>query len=402
MQDVIMSNNTSVIMRSLQDQPTTDLSYSTKKAFPILASDYRSIQPVSSAAVTHGQEIAFNITKANLWRDSLIQTTYTFASTHSADSSNDMPYGFQLFERIEVRSNNKVLFTFSDYAIKGIVQNYPTEKALQIWSMALPLSTTTYAPADLTSATTVTSFTHIPCAFFETIKNHIDLNFYEQLQVVCKLNTQARMGAERAVSSATAVLWNFRYQLDMKAYDALRAKNQNPSKPLNMYTLNTFTEFIECTSTTTNSIRLNVNYPVVNMYIMVMNKTATVDVGGQGVLINSFDLELNGVKLLENVPNQVAWYGPSKHGAGSLIVTSATTTSFKNNRCICVQFGMDPMDKTYMSGALSLSQINFPQVTVRHSSLGTASNYNLVVVSEYAQIISLASDNGSVSIVANS
>ena len=401
MDQVLMSNNTSVILRSLQDQPTTDLSYSTKKAFPILASDYRSIQPVNTTGVTHGGEIAFNITKANLWRDAVIQSTYTFSGNHTALLSDTKAYGLQLFEKIEVRSNNKVLFTFSDYALKGVVQSYPVEKAELIWRMALPLLTTTYAPAPLGSNTTVTSFTHIPCAFFESVKNHIDLNFYEQLQVVVKLNTQARMGAEVDITSCTAVLWNYRYQLDAKAYDALRSKNQNPSRPLNMFTLNTFTEFVECTGANTNSIRLNVNYPVVNMYIMLMNKTTGAALGGEGKLIDTFDFELNGVKLLENVPNVVAWYLPAKHGSSADIVTSSTDITLKSNKCICLNFGLDPMDKTYMSGALSMSQINFPQVTIRHQTI-TPADYNLVVVSEYSQILSLDSSNGSVQISANS
>ena len=65
MDQVLLSNNSSVILRSLQAGKTQDLSYSTKKSFPILASEYRSIQPVNTAAVLAGGEIAFNLVKAN-------------------------------------------------------------------------------------------------------------------------------------------------------------------------------------------------------------------------------------------------------------------------------------------------------------------------------------------------
>jgi hypothetical protein len=195
------------------------------------------------------------------------------------------------------------------------------------------------------------------------------------------------------MATVTTTLWVWTYRPDDKFYNLLRAKNQNPSKPLTMLAYNTYTESQVCTSTTQNIMRLNVNYPVFNTYIMIRSGTAAL--AGIQFKIDSFELSLGGTKLLEAVPYLVGNWESSSCGASSLQTTSLTATVYDDSKCIAINWGIEPWNRVNNTGAVSFAQINYPTITLNTQTLGTAASYTIFVVHEYWNVLKLDSTNGS-------
>jgi hypothetical protein len=394
---ILSSNESSVILNSLNERKTKDLSYSVGESYPILAKQYRELQPNNTSAVISGGEIVFNINKQNLLRDMQIKTTFTTTTTSIGVTTN---IGLNMYEWIQLRTNNKVILTMSDAYIWARTQQCGEAKQNAIFRRSLPLAATTELPA--LSLTAVT-YTPVFSSFFENVASSFDLYFYEQLSLACKVNTSTRGGfvGDIATNSVNATLWVWTYRLDAKADAMLKAKNQSISKPLTMLCYNTYTESQVCTSTTQNTMRLNVNYPVFNTYIMIRSGTAAL--AGIQFKIDSFELSLGGTKLLENVPYLVANWESCSAGASSLQTTSTTATTYDDSKCIAINWGMEPWNRVSNSGAVSFAQINYPTITVNtQNTMTPAASYTIYVVHEYWQVLQLDATNGSVNIAISS
>jgi hypothetical protein len=350
----------------------------------------------------NGQEISFNITKNMLLRDLMIRTTFTTTTTTMAA---DQMCGLHMFESITLRTNNKVILTLSDSYIVARTEHETEAVKNGIYRRALCLlSTTEFADVDSVTGISCT-YTPVFSSFFEDTRANFDLNFFEQLSLNCKFNTSARAGFP-TTTIGSSTLWVWTYRPDDKYYDMLRSKNMNVSKPLNMLTYNTFTERQACVGTTTQTMRLNVNYPVFKTYIML--KPIHAAMVGRYAKIDSFDFSIGGTKLLEAVPNLVGNWESSKNGASSLKLTTigtnnnagsivAGTMGFDDSRCICLDWGLLPQNYLTNSGAISFSQINYPQITINHQAL-TAAYFEVSVSHLYWNIVTCDSSNGSCSI----
>ena len=414
MSDLILaSNQSSVILRNLQERQVKDLSYEVGESYPILAKQYKEIQAVNSSSVTYGGEIAFNLNKSMLLRDMMIRSSFTTTTTSLPIS---MPIGLNLFEWVQLRTNNKVIMTISDSYILARTQQCSQAKQMAIYRRALPLLSTTEVP---TLTLTPVTYTPIFSSFFETIENAFDLNFYEQLSLVCKVNQQGRGGFLYGCTGLTATLWVWTYRPDDKFYDLLRAKNQNPSKPLTMLAYNTYTESQVLTSTTSNTMRLNVNFPVFNTYVMI--KATSTAMLAQQVKIDSFTFSVGGTKLLETVPFLVADWESASSGSSAIIPSTYTgqaagglpayTTVISNDsKVICINWGIEPWNRVSNSGAISFAQINYPSIVVATTAANITSltgysaigDMTLTVVHEYFNVLQLDSASGSVNVVSSS
>jgi hypothetical protein len=392
---ILSSNESSVILNSLNERKTKDLSYSVGESYPILAKQYRELQPNNTSPVISGGEIVFNINKSMLLRDLQIKTSFTTTTTSLAAGTN---IGLTMYEWIQLRTNNKTILTMSDAYIWARTQQCGESKQNAIFRRSLPLIPTTEVPTAGTGLSLVT-YTPVFCSFFENVASSFDLNFYEQLSLACKVNTSARGGFIGDMASVTATLWVWTYRLDAKADAMLKAKNQSIAKPLTMLCYNTYTESQVCTSTTQNSMRLNVTYPVFNTYIMIRTSTA---VAPTQFKIDSFEFSLGGTKLLEAVPYLVANWESCSAGASSLQTTSITATTYDDSKAICINWGIEPWNRVSNSGAVSFAQINYPSITLNTQTLGTAANYTIYVVHEYWQVLQLDATNGSVNIAVSS
>ncbi len=404
---VISSNQSSVILRSLAEAEVMPLEYEIAPSYPLLGKQYKELQTTSGAAVgaMNGQEIAFNINKSMLLRDMMIKTTFTTTTTTMDTAVEQMP-GLMMYEWIQLRTNNKVIQTMSDSAIIARVEESSENVKTAIYRRALPLVVTTEV-LNATSTSASVTYTPVFSSFFEDTRNNFDLNFYEQLSLNCKFNTTVKAGFLATTTTIGIVtLWVWTYRPDDKYYDYLRSKNQNPAKPLNMLTWNTYTERQACVGTTTQTMRLNVNYPVFKTYVMLKPILAVVK--GQFAKIDSIEFSVGGTKLLENVPNLVARWESEKTGSsGAKILTAGTndnagsitngTYGYDDNKAICFNWGLLPQNYVSNSGAVSFSQINYPQIIVNHQTI-TAANYEVSVVHYYWNILTLDSSNGSVNV----
>jgi hypothetical protein len=386
---IIQSNKNSVLLNTISKDPE-DLSYEVQPSFPMLVKNLRAINPNNGTGAIVGhptsQEVVFNINRSNLLRNLMVQTSYSVTTGGIAVA--ELP-GLQMFEWVQLRSNNKVIMTMSDAYIMARSQDSSVAKSTAIYRRALHLSETTFKPAAATTETGLTTFTPIFSSFFEDSRNHLDLNFYEQLQLACKYNIAARGGLTKELIAITSCkLWVWSYQLESTAYDLLRAKNQRPNEKLNMLTYNTYLEKTTGTGTISNqTVFMHSNYPVFKTYVFMRNNTAP----NAFVNISSFDFTVGGVKLYESLNKLVATYEQEIEGSSGIVSTTETAISRVSENIICINWGMLPNDRTKCSGAVSFSNLNNPSITV-YGSITTG--VDIFIVHEYWNILSLDSSNG--------
>lgn len=388
---VFQSNKQSPILSTLA-QNVEDFSYAIPPGAPLIYKEFREFVPNNTVAgAPAGQEVVFNLNKANFWRDALIETQCTIGATFTAAPG---PLGLRMFESIIIRSNNKELFRIPAQYLVARAQDSKAERSIAVHERALCRNQTTEAFFTQATDTTFKVFTPIFCSFFENIRQHLDLNFYEQIQVVCKYNTQAGMGIDQALTAASSTLWCWSYAMDEKNYSLLRSKNQNPSGvPLTMLTYNTFLEYSVMTGATSNTFRFNLNYPCFKTYFYIRTNTAAALAYAK---IYQMSLRVGGSYLLENVSPMVGNYeaeASAPFGASHLEATSDTAISRIADNVWCLNWGL-LNSRESNSGAVSWAQINAPTLELTHATLGTPANYTMYVVHEYWQLLSLNSDNG--------
>lgn len=398
MSDLILeSNRSSVILSSLAKAEVKDLTYEIAPSYPILTKRHQVISanvPSTATGTLAGQEVTFNINKSMLWRDCALQTVY---STATATPLTAFP-GIQLIDYIQIKSNNKVFFNITGYAYRSWLENQPESIKVAAYRMAMALEPTTEIP---TVATSSVSYTLIPCSFFDAVMSNFDLNFYEQISVTVKYQASSALACMYTVTLASASLWVFLWRPDDKYYDFMRSKNQNPSKPLNMLTWNSYTEPFVPTSATSNTVRLNCNYPVfktVVRVVPVIRDTTGYD-DGLNVPITSLSFSVGGNEVLTTVPRSVGMLEKSRHGASFLVPTSATAVTMDQVQGYTLDFGMEPQNWVSNSGAVSFSQLNYPTITVVTPSMTNfATEFLIQVTHFYWNILTLQSTNGSLGI----
>lgn len=396
---ILESNRSSVILSSLAKADVVDTSYFIEDSYPLLAKTYRKSAPTNpstiSAVVMNNQEISFNLNKSMLLRDALIKTSFTTTTT----SMGAIYPGIKMFDTIQIKTNNKVLFNITDVGIKSWYEQQNGGVLSFLTRAALPLTDVTEV-LNATSTAATHCYTYLPCSFFDSVRNNLDLNFYEQVTVTCRFSTPARAGFPTTVTLSNCDIWTWLWRPDDKYYDMLRSKNQNPSKPLNMLTWNTFTERYICTGLTQNTMRLNCNYPVFKTVIRL--NPVTTALAGSEMKIDSFSFTVGGTEVITSAQKLVADLEKTRKGAASMICSSATALVRDDKQGVTIDWGMDPHDWTYNSGAVSFSQLNYPQFVVNHQTLTTAADYELSVVHFYFNVLTLDSTNGSIIISTSS
>ena len=176
---VFQSNKQSPILSTLA-QNVEDFSYAIPPGAPLIYKEFREFVPNNTVAgAPAGQEVVFNLNKANFWRDALIETQCTIGATFTAATG---PLGLRMFESIIIRSNNKELFRIPAQYLVARAQDSKAERSIAVHERALCRNQTTEAFFTQATDTTFKVFTPIFCSFFENIRQHLDLNFYEQIQ----------------------------------------------------------------------------------------------------------------------------------------------------------------------------------------------------------------------------
>ena len=409
MTDIILaSNKTSQLLNSIQETELADLSYSMNASYPLTAKQIVSVGtesgPVSGSSIA-GPEVTFKITRSQLLRNMAMRVSF---NTTSASVAITAPIGLSIVQWVQLKSNNKVLMTLTDSALRAKVDSLPTEQKLRVYRNALPLATADGQP---TSTSTSTVYTYVPIfsCFFDQVINQLDLSFYEQLSITVKFNELARMeisSSVTAMNASQALLFVWTALYDEKYMSVLRARNQQPNRPLSMLGWNSTTERLTCTSTTTTPIRLNVNAPVFKTIVSLIraDKSATTSTAFS-YKINSFNLDVGGVTLLSSLPNEIGQYEPSCLGQSAVIPVYGDTdlafpyVAYDDKKSLCIEWGQLGNDAwTTCGGACSFGNINYPQLTINYTALdaGDYGKFEVQVVHFYYQILTMSSASGEV------
>ena len=389
---MIQSNRQSQILSGLQDSGQQDLSYDMRDSYPIIAKEYRELtsQTTAAGAMT-GQEVSFVLNKSGLLTDMYLRCVFT--TTTDTLVATTYP-GLNMLEWMELRTNNKTLCRFYHEAIKAWVSDQDSDRQISITRAALPLVDVTEIVQTNTLNATAT-YIPVPSFVSQSIKNAYDLSFNESLSLVCKFNTPTKANFVNSAATITSIkLWYWHYYLNDPSYQVLLAKNMNPSQPMNQLLYSTYVDKLLCTYTTSNTVTIRNNFAAFKTLVFLQQ----IALSGADVKINSFDFTVGGISLLESVPCTVGKHESHMKGAGSLRATSITAVSMYDTKPICINWGQDPKDMTYNSGALSFGNISNCQVTLNHPSI-TAANYNIVAVHFYWLIGSFDASNGSVSAI---
>lgn len=403
--NILQSNSTSVVLRSLVDSKMEDMSYFIAPSFPLMArQDVELLSDQGTITSPAGQEVSFRLNKSMIIRGMKIKTEYVV--TQTTGENVEQACGLDMFRQVQWRSNNKIIMTNSDGYILVRSQHAPVDECMQAYRTAYGLGQTTLKGNGTTSANKV-CFTPIFSSFFDNYYSGLDLGFYEQQSIHAFFNTQTAGGFPNAISSATCKLICDTWVPDLKAYNMLRSMNQNPSKPLNMLTRNSFTELVELTSTTSTTIKLNANFPVEATYFFIRNKAGGVQTASTRCKpIESFTFDVGGVTLLSSLTPYV---GSTKNdlvviptGIIPLNAEDAYPTEVEllQYGAIKLNWGLLAHDSSRVSGALSFNSLNSPQLTVNYSTL-TAADHELVVVHQYWNLLTLDASNASINITAN-
>lgn len=401
-QNTLAANEASNLLTTLAQIKTQDLSYKLKPTYPLLATKYYSLQPKQTVSgVPASKEAIWDLNKAWLCNNLRIQTTATKAG--GVNNPIDKFYGLTMYESIILRTNGLILTTLSDSFIRARVDDLSENAKSHVLRYALALVPTTEVVAAATAPTIVT-YTPIFSSWFEAVNANLNLAFIEQFQVVARFNTTVASGSNEAYSSASPVLQVFNWTPNQTYMAGLRAMNQPQGGVSNMLIYDSMKETFSLDSDTATVARLRCNYPVFNMYFALVSKVPVVTNGSATTLspINTVDFTVGGDSIYGSaVSASLLDYIKEMGGGSSLVTTSATAVSRATQTAQVgtgagtysgwkkISFCLDPYDRTYCSGAMAMSGINNPILSLTFPDVGTASEFELQVVYEFWKIISI-------------
>jgi hypothetical protein len=400
-QNTLAANEASTLLTTLANIKTQDLSYKIKPTYPLLATKIYTLQPTQTVTgAPASKEAIWNLNKAWLCNNMRIQTATTRTGSTSFSNPADKYYGLTMYETITIRTNGVTLLTLSDSYIRARVDDLPDNAKSHVMRYAMALVPTTEVVAGVDITSTVT-YTPIFSSWFETVNANLNLAFLEQIQLVARFNTTVNSGSNEAYLTATPALQVFNWTPNQTYMAGLRAMNQPQGGVANMLVYDSMKEVFTLDSDTTTVARLRCNYPVTNMYFALVSKAAAADLGIASTLspIDTVNLTLGGDSIFGSAVNASLLDYIKEMGGGSSLVTSSNTAVSRATQTVGtgtysgwkkISFCLDPYDRTYCSGAMAMSGINNPILTLTYPDCGTASDFELQVVYEYWKIISIS------------
>lgn len=399
MDKAITSDKSSVLLKSLTRAETIDLSYYTNDSYPIGVFNIPSAKNPSGGATSFsvGDEVSWNIDKSNLLTDLVIENGFTATNGDVIDT----PLGYFMYEWLELRCNNKVICHIAGEYL--VPRSFEQKAAECDYTSCMSSQMTDLYKRAVAGTIQRRTFTVIYSSFFEELKMAFDTSFYEQMSLVGKYNSAAKMKVTTAPTSITPRLWVYDTKLDTAAYDKMKAANISPERPLNMLMYNTDREIYPFTGTasvlaTTATYKINTTYPITNIYVMAQLTTNTpATLNARFLDTENFSLKFNGTAVYENVPALICNRYSAKSGCSNGLMTLAETSyeRFGNGKIIKIPFAEIIQDKVNNTGATSFNQINNPTITVTHTTTAAAT-YELIIVYEYWNMITFTATNGAV------
>lgn len=407
----IQSNQSSMLLRSLVDAGSSDLSYSMPTSYPLMSKEIREIRPKQGSTISlpNNQEVIWDLNKYQFLRDLMIRTQVTKTAGH--DNPTGKMYGLCMYSEITLRSNNKIIQTLSDSSIRARVDNLPEPQKLAVMRRALMLVATTEASAAGVDATAGVTYTPIFSSFFDDVKNHLNLSFLEQLQVAARFNAAGTNGSNVIWDTATPTLLCWTYLPDLTYSNFLTAKNHKEGSILNMLCYNSQKQVFALDSVTSTEAKLTTNFPVFNLHYAIVSKIAIGDAAVNTIIapIDTVELKFGGISVFGSLPSSVVTYEQEKTSTKLQLknetdinrVVNSVSGANSYTGFATIPFGLDSVsNRKYNSGAVSFNNINTPTLSLAYPTVSTATNYQLEVVFEFFNMISI-SDLGIVSISAS-
>ena len=392
---ITAANKESALLSSLESNQVSDVyTYRLLANLPNASRSIWTVSPnIAPSGTSHGKDCVFKLPRYGLLQRAVIQSTLVVAGDSTFANATNI--GERIFSNIDLRSNSKVITSNSPAYLRVRCDNASSE-------VAHTMSLITQESATMSTAT-VTTYTPVHLPFFEKSSNYLDLEFVDQLELACVVNSSAEMGLTQDLTSATFVLYLFFRNLSNEARRAYEAKNFSPDRPLNMLIYDQYVETFPITAAASSVVaNLNVPHAVFATHFFV-NKGLTGSTTGQvntgpSNQITSYSLAFTGRTILNTIPDYVMKYdGASYKISGDTCDRSGAIT--KRNAAtgrpspISLYWG-ESNDRTYNSHAVAMSNINNPQLTVNFTALAAGTPGQLTVVHEYWKLLTISSDDG--------
>jgi hypothetical protein len=398
----IEANKNSPLLTSLGRQLRTDISYKFFKNYPNVSLQKTAVSANKDfTSSPHGQEFYFKLPKNMLCTNMLIQSTIKTAGDNGGSGTNasyQQTVGLDLFENIELRSNNKVLCSNSDVYLRCRVDNSDFSKGNAMLRRALMFSTDKCTPTVAWSAVSIVTYTPVLFSFFEHPSMSIDLSLWEQLQVRCVVNSAARFGTAQPLSELTSVLWLYGYNMQTDHLEEIRTRNFGGNSTMQMLIYDQYVETATMGSTATlTTVNLACKNPVFATHLLACRS----DAGGLKMPFNitSYTVRFAGKSVLDSVIGIVGDYDSDlKGGYGNTRIdrsAGATNGALREypSKSHCIWWGMEHNERKYNTGSLSLNNVNAGQILLTTAApSNTTTDY--FIVHEYWSLLSINQSNG--------
>jgi hypothetical protein len=391
----IASQLESPLVQSLQSALVSEpFNYKLDKNFPILSKLRVDVHPETLAQASstdaHGYSLSFKVPRYGLLMGMAIRSTINTSATKTNTLTRLDTLGSRIFSNVSLRSHSRVIQDNPSFEILSRVLESSQEQFNAYQNMM------TGVPAVNNNVTNSVLYTPLFFYFGEKSHNFLDTTFSEPLEVVATVNSQSGVwGTDEILSTfgfSSCVLEVYYIQLESKVHQSLIASQFPQSSNLTMLANDAYLEsptIFTYASGTTATIEHEVKSKNVvhSCHIYARNKntnallpidSVTMTAGGQQI-VNS----ARRSQIFENQSNKFIFNVPG---------SSTGTNSYM------LYFGLDS-DKTYLSGVNALQSLNNPIISAvvdTSSGVSAADIIELVVVWQYATLLSIDSSNGAV------
>lgn len=391
----ISSQMESPLVQSLQSSLVSKpFNYKLDKNYPILSKLNVSVSPETLAQASstnaHGYQLTFKVPRYGLLMGMCIKSVINTSSTKTATLTRLDTLGARIFSNVSLRSHSRVVQDNSSYEILSRA----LESSQEQWNAYQNMMTG--SPAVNNNVSNSTVYTPLFFFFGERSEAFLDSSFCEPLEVVCQVNTQQGVwGSEEVLSTfgfSSCTLECFYIQLESGVHQSLIASQFPMGQNLTMLANDSYLE-----SPTTavyasgNSISISHETKCKNVafsgYVYARNKNSNALLP-----IDRVQMTANGQTIVDSDRKTQIFQNGKEMSIFNVPGSSTGSNAF------FVYFGLD-RDKTYLSGVQALQSLNNPIVT---ATIDTSSGCDaddvieLVVVWDYATLLTIDSSNGSI------
>lgn len=391
----IASQLESPLVQSLQASLVSKpFNYKLDKNYPILSKLNVSVSPETLAQASstnaHGYQLTFKVPRYGLLMGMCIKSVINTSATKTATLTRLDTLGARIFSNVSLRSHSRVVQDNSSYEILSRA----LESSQEQWNAFQNMMTG--SPAVNNNVSNSTVYTPLFFFFGERSEAFLDTTFCEPLEVVAQVNSQSGVwGTDELLSTfgfSSVTLECFYIQLESGVHQSLIASQFPMSSNLTMLANDAYLESpTTLTYSSGSSVQISHETKCKNVafsgYVYARNKNTNALLPIDRVVMTA-----NGQEIVNSDRKTQIFEN------GKMMSIFNVPGSSTGSNAFFVYFGLD-RDKTYLSGVQALQSLNNPIVTATvDTSAGVSASdvIELVVVWDYATLLTIDSSNGSV------